>query len=61
MGEDQERAMTCPECGGSGVLYILDWAYAREDGRGLDWRDAEPYTAPCHACPVGVARTKAGL
>lgn len=53
--------MTCELCDGSGVLYVLNWAYAREDDKGMDWY-TEPYPTWCHGCPAaGTVRREAGM
>lgn len=43
----------CELCDGSGVLYVLDWAYAREDGKKITWHENEPYPTWCHGCESG--------
>lgn len=50
----------CTECDGTGVLFIIEYAYAHHTRPDLDWRQ-EPYAAPCHACADGAARAEAGL
>lgn len=52
--------MTCELCDGSGVLYVLNWAYAREDDKGMDWH-TDPYPTSCHGCEAGLERLREGL
>lgn len=53
--------MTCELCDGSGVLYVLNWAYARADDKSPDWHDDAAYPTWCHGCPAGTVRREAGM
>lgn len=53
--------MICEMCDGSGVLYVWSWAYAREDGKGLDWVHDDPRPTSCHGCEAGLGRLRGGL
>lgn len=49
----------CMECGGSGVLTILESIDFDATGRAII--SDVPYVSYCHACPAGAAWQEAGL